>query len=120
MGFGFISPVVNSTPPVVVPMEQNATVVNFSTSAVVVPARKKDGMGHQSSVVVSPQPRRSNQFADVLNNGVVTINSSDQCPKSKKWISYNIIKIHRAVQPSFVGKSRMSFRSQLPTKFLNL
>ena len=41
-------------------------------------------MGHQSYVVVSPQPRSSNQFADILNNGVVKINSSDQCPKSNK------------------------------------
>ena len=41
-------------------------------------------MGHQSYIVVSPQPRSSNQFADVLSNGVVTINSSDQCPKSNK------------------------------------
>ena len=34
MGLEFISPVVKSTPPVVVQMEQNATVVNFTTPAV--------------------------------------------------------------------------------------
>ena len=83
-GFGFIPPAVKTIPPIVVP------------------TRKNDGMGHQSSVVVnSPQPgstyqfvdalsngvvnslrKKSNQFANVLNNGVVTFNSPDQCPES--------------------------------------
>ena len=55
MGFGFIPPVVNKIPPVVVP------------------TRKNDGMGHQSSVVVnSPQPRSIYPFADALSNGVVS------------------------------------------------
>ena len=71
MGFGFISPVFNTIPPVVVPMEQNATVINILTPAVVVPERKNDGMGHKSLVVVSPHQRSSNQLADVSNNGVV-------------------------------------------------
>ena len=39
-GIEFILPVVETIPPVVVPMEQNATVVNFSTPVVVVPNRK--------------------------------------------------------------------------------
>ena len=87
---------VKSTPPVVVPMEQNATVVNLSTPTVVVPARKNDGMGHQSSVVVSSQQRSSSQFADVFNNGVVN-NSLDQCPKSNKSMDFlqHITKIRR-------------------------
>ena len=69
MGFGFIPPVVNKIPPVVVPTRMN------------------DGMGHQSSVVVnSPQPRSTYQFADALSNGVNSLrkksNSPDQCPES--------------------------------------
>ena len=84
MGFGFIPSVVKTIP------------------SVVVPTRKNDGMGHQSSVVAnSPQPRsiypfadalsngvvnplrkKSNQFADVSNNGVTNFNSPDQRPES--------------------------------------
>ena len=61
-----------------------STVVNLSTPVVVIAERKNDGIGHQSSVVVSPQPKSSSQIADVSNNGVVNDNSSHQCPKSNK------------------------------------
>ena len=87
-GFRFNSPVVKTTPPVVVSMEQNATVVTFSTPpVVVVPYGKNDDMGHQSSVVVNSLRKKSNQFADVLNNGVVINNSPDQCMESTNYFT---------------------------------
>ena len=59
-------------PVVVVPMENQTSVVgNSKPPVVVVPMDKSDGMGRYSSVVNSPQPRSTYQFADALSNGVV-------------------------------------------------
>ena len=87
-------------------------------------------MGHQSFVVVSPQPRSIYQFADVLNNGVVTFNSPDQCPESNKSMDFlqhhqdpprRTIKLYRriknVVQKSITNeilKSETQFNCPIP------
>ena len=120
MEFGFILPVVKSTTPVVVPMEQNATIVNFSTPAVVVPARKNDGRGHQSSVVVASQQRSSSQLADVSKNGVVNNSWTNARSQTNQWISCCTSPTSAASHSQAISTMKNVIQKSLPMNFLNL